>query len=192
MSFRFRESLSLIAALSAGACVTTKGGEVKTKVDTMQKEQSPEKLFDRGKAFAQIGDLTRAEQYLSEALDAGGDEKKIMPLLVIVCVNGKRYRVAIDYAEGYLKRHPDDAHLRYLVGTLYLATGDVEAARLAFEDVLKRRPDDAETHYALGVVYRDDEHDLTQADAHFRVYLNLQPQGAHVDDARASLLKSVP
>ena len=185
-------ALCLSSSLGLFGCVTTPAKEVRSNVDTMKKEQQPDKLFARGKAFAQVGDLTRAEQYLSAALDAGGDESKILPLLVMVCVDGKRYRVAIDYAEGSLKHHPEDTHLRYLVGTLYLATGDAEAARASFEQVLKMRPDDAETHYALGVVYRDDEHDLLQADAHFRVYLNLDPNGVHVDDARASLLKSVP
>jgi tetratricopeptide (TPR) repeat protein len=187
-----RAGVALAAALALGGCVRSEGAQVKTRVDTIQKEQTPEKLFERGRAFAAVGDSTRAEQYLAAALDSGGDDRKILPILMAVCVEGKRYRVAIDYGEAHLRRHPDDQRLRLLLGTLYFELGEDRKAKACFEEVLSKKPDDAEANYALGVLYRDKDHDLVRADRYFRNYVRLRPDGDHAQDARASLLKTVP
>ncbi len=57
--------------------------------------------------------------------------------------------------------------------------------------MVKDKPDMAPAHFALGVLLRDEQGDLVQADLHFREYLRLDPRGAHVDEARGSLLKLV-
>jgi TolA-binding protein len=41
------------------------------------------------------------------------------------------------------------------------------------------------------VVLRDSSADLAAADAHFRDYLRLAPNGTHAEEARQSLLKDV-
>lgn len=184
--------IGLLCVAAGLGCVKSEGAQVKQRVEAVQQEQSWEKLYAQGRAFAAVGDLTRAEQYMAAALDAGGDGKKILPSLMGVCVEAKKYRVAIDYGEAYVKKKPDTIKLRHLLGTLYLALGEVAPARHHFEAVLERRPDEAETHYALGVLHRDSDHDPVRADKHFRAYLRINPTGAHVEDARASLLRSVP
>lgn len=184
-------AVAVVLAVTAVGCVRSEETRVKNNVETMQREQTADKLLARGKAFASVGDLTRAEQYLAAALDAGGDPRKVLPPLISVCVDGKRYRVAIDYAEPHLKAHPQETKLRFLVGTLYLAVGDATAARARFDEVVATDPADGEAHYALGVVLRDSEKDYVGADKHFREYLRLEPKGSHADDARASLLRSV-
>ncbi len=183
--------LAAALALSLG-CVRQPGAEMKSQVETIRREQTWQKLYERGKAFAAVGDQTRAEQYLAAALDAGGDGKKITPLLMGVCVEAKKYRVGIDYGEAHLKKFPDDIKLRHLLGTLYLALGETPAARSHFQEVLRQSPDEAETHYALALLFRDVENDLLRADPHFRAYVRINPGGVHAQEARASLLKSVP
>jgi tetratricopeptide (TPR) repeat protein len=183
---------SACAALAATACGPPPGVQVKSDIRTMSNEQTPDKLIERGKAFASIGDLTRAEQYLAEALEQGGEPKVVVPMLLKVCVEARRYRAAIDYAENHLKKHPQDLNLRVLVGNLYAAIDEPLRAKECFEKVLEQRPDDADVHYALGVMERDSLKDLVQADRHFREYLRINPKGPHADEARGSLLKSVP
>ncbi len=78
-----------------------------------------------------------------------------------------------------------------MVASFYSTIGDVAAARAELERVVKDRPDHAAAQFALGVLLRDEQGDLVQADLHFREYLRLDPQGAHVDEARGSLLKLV-
>jgi tetratricopeptide (TPR) repeat protein len=186
--------LAILAAVPAmarcGPPPTT--NNVKVEMQTMNREQAPDKLVERGKAFAAFGDLTRAEQYLAAALDQGSDPKVVLPLLLKVCVDARRYRAAIDYGENQLKKHPQDIKLRVLLGNLYSAIDEPGRAQEQFETVLAQSPNEAEVHFGLAVILRDTHKDLVQADRHFREYLRLNPKGSHADEARGSLLKSVP
>lgn len=174
------------------ACAHEGGG---AKVVESQKiaegERTPDKLVERGKGFYDVGDLTRAEQYFAAALTAGAPEKDVLPLLLRVCVEAKRYRVAIGYAEPVLHKHPDDYRLRMLVASLYAAVDDFGAAQQQLETVLSQHPDDASAHYALAVILHDELHQLLDADVHFREYLRIEPNGPHAEEARSLLLKEV-
>ncbi|CAN5412705.1 hypothetical protein BH09MYX1_BH09MYX1_33130 [soil metagenome] len=156
-------------------------------ITTFQREQAPDKLLAQGKALAALGDSVRAEEYLAAALAGGGDDKTIVPLLVQVCVNDGRIRSAIEYAEPYVAKHPEDVRARYLLGTLYNGIGAFDRARLEYETVISAVPDSPEPHWAFGLLLRDDLNDPTQAGVQFREYLRLSPTGVHADEARASL-----
>lgn len=182
----------LLGLLGSLPSCAPKPPPVKSQLEVVEREQTWQKLYERGRAFAAVGDQTRAEQYLAAAVAAGGDSQKITPLLMAVCVEAQKYRVAIDYGQAHLRKYPDDTRLRHLVGTMHMALGEGAQAKSSFEEVLKRSPDAAETHYALGVLYRDIDHDLLRADQHFRAYIRNNPAGPHAQDARASLLKVVP
>src|SRR5262249_30987608 len=161
----------IASCLSAMACASTPGEKIAKDVETVKEERTTEKLVDRGLAFASVGDLTRAEQYLSAALDQGADETKVLPALLRVCIAAKRYRVAIDYATPYLRKHPGDNRLRFVVASLRAETGDVVLARADLEHVVKDAPDDAGARFAYAVLLRDDCNDAGSADAQFREYL---------------------
>jgi len=183
----------LLASLPCGACASSEEGKrMKANVQTFQKDMNPERLVALGKGFASVGDTTRAEQYFSAALERGGDERKIIPLILRVCIQDARYRVAIQYAEVYLRKKPDDSRTRFVLATLYAGVGENVAARAELERVLSLRPDDADAHFALAVLMRDIQEDPVGADAHFREYLRLKPAGEHAEEAQSSLLKSVP
>jgi tetratricopeptide (TPR) repeat protein len=174
------------------ACVTTPAAQVKADRAVLKQEGGPDKLLDRGKAFAAVGDTTRAEQYFAAAISSGADERVVIPFLLTVCAQDGRYRVAIQYAENYLKSHPRDLRVRFVLGTLYAAVNEPDAARQALGTVVDARPEDADAHFALGVLLRDNDHDYAGADRQFREYIRLSPRGTHAEEAQASLLKSVP
>ena len=182
--------LALLSAVPA--CAATPGEKLRADVTAFRKEGTPDKLFERGRAFASVGDMTRAEEYLAAAMEGGYDERKVVPILLRVCIQDHRYRVAIQYADRYLAKHPQDAGTRYILGTLYAAVGEPTAARVELQRVLKAQPAQADVHYTLGVLLRDQQEDLAEADGHFREYLRLAPAGPHAEEARASLLKEVP
>ena len=173
------------------ACGPPPRSRIERDLDTVRAEETPEKLFARGRAYASVADHTRAEQYLAAAIDAGGDPREILPLLLRVCVAEKRYRVAIDYTERYLKKQPADHRMRLVLGTLLVNVGEVEPAASQLDRVLEEAPHLAQAHYARAVLARD-EGDAVTADRHFREYLRLEPRGDHVAEAKGSLLKSVP
>jgi Tfp pilus assembly protein PilF len=186
-----RFALVLIVTLTA-ACAPKPDAKIVTDVKAMEKERTPNKLLEKGRAYASVGDLTRAEQYLSAALDAGADSSDVLPILLRVCIAAKRYQVAIDYAAPVLQKHPDDYRLRFVVASLRENVGDAKVAREELESIVTAAPSEPDPHYALAVILRDDARDVVGADAQFREYLRLAPGGSHAEEARASLLKVVP
>lgn len=187
-----RVAFALGVAFFVGCSPAASSSPDKTTVlNTFQKEQAPDKLLAEGKALAALGDSVRAEQYLAAALAGGGNDKEIVPILVQVCVNDGRLRSAIEYAEPYVQRHPDDTRARYLLGTLYGGIGAFDRARTEYEAVIAAKPDVPEPHWALALLLRDDVNDPTNATVQFREYLRLAPTGPHADEARASI-KDMP
>jgi tetratricopeptide (TPR) repeat protein len=186
-------SLAVLAPTAATAgCAARPNQQARNDVRELPRGQSLPELMERGRAFAAVGDLTRAEQYLSAALQAGANPQDVLPALLHVCVESKRYRVAAEYVGEYLRRNPDSTSLRLLHGSLEAAVGDRAVALREYEYVLRARPDDSEGHYAIAVLLRDSLDDPGRADEHFREYLRISPDGAHASEARASLLEHAP
>jgi len=154
----------------------------------LPEDKDPVYLFEHGKRFAMMGDTVRAEQYLSAALAAGADESKVTPIFLHVCVAARHYRLAIEYADAALARHPDNAKLRFLTGALHKDVGEPARAREYLEEAARQLKNDAEVQFAVAVFFRDDMKDQIAADPYFREYLRLSPQGTHAEEARVSLM----
>lgn len=176
---------------TALGCASTPGAKMAHGTLAMRSESSAAKLTARGEAFAALGDMTRAEQYFVGALKAGGDPGPLVRRLVAVCVADGRYPVALDYAEEHLRNHPSDLDVRYAAATLRAAVGDVGSAREGLRAVIAAKPDLAEAHYALAQIEKG-QGDVMAADASFRHYLRLSPEGPHAEAARSNLIQSVP
>ena len=174
----------------------------------VRKESDAQTLVERGKAFAAVGDHTRAEEYLASGIEAGADPRDVLPLLLDVCVKTGRYRSAIQHGENHLRKHPHDMRTRVMIGALYAALNESKQAKAQLEQVVKADAVadvtsadagaalpvrlQAQAHYLLAVVARDSDNDVVGADRHFREYLKIEPNGQHAEEARASLLKRVP
>jgi tetratricopeptide (TPR) repeat protein len=184
--------LAALLSLATLGCQSAGGARVQSNVRLFEEERSPARLAERGRAFAAVGDTTRAEEYFSAALDAGGDDAQLTGALLSVCIGDGRYRMAIEHARHYVGRHPADMKARFILGTLYAAVGESRAAREELERVASVDSEDPEVHYALAVVLRDGGGDALGVDRHFRAYLRLAPRGEHADEARGSLLQEVP
>jgi Tfp pilus assembly protein PilF len=182
-------ALALASALSG--CAKAPGAALRDSVKHTVEEQSPGKLLAIGQAYTDVGDSVRAVQYFSLAIDHGGDENAIFPRLMRACITGRQFRAATFYLENYLRRHPENAKLHFLAGSLYAGIGETKQARGEYERALRTEPKNPELHYALAVLSRDAEKNATAADIQFREYLSLDPQGPHAEEARGSLLESV-
>lgn len=192
--FRLGSAVITVVLVSSAliGCAETPGDRLQKNVKTIRHDQKPDRLIELGKGFASVGDLTRAEQYFSAAIESGADEREVLPLLLRVCILDGRFPMAIQYAENHLQHAPTDIATRFVVGSLYSAIGDTEKAQAAYNQVLEVEPDNADAHFALAVLLRDIGGDPVLADHHFREYLRLKPGGTHVEEAQASLLKTVP
>ena len=181
-------ALVLLTLFTTTAC----GAGALQQREALRKESSAAELQRRGEVCARLGDLTRAEQYLVAALKAGGDEKHVTERLLVVCVADQRYPAAVEYAERYLQRHPDDDDVKFAAATLHVALGDPARARLLLEQVLRVRPDWPEVHYALAGVLREQGEARELADAHDLAYLKGRPQGSLSAAAKAHLSERMP
>jgi tetratricopeptide (TPR) repeat protein len=183
-------AVGIVSLIVVAGCAQRSGSTLRSSVEVMREERTADKLLERGRAFVAIGDNTRAEQYLSAALDAGGPPAVILPLLVRVCVDGDRYRVALDYARSYLDTDPNNAPLRRVAASIESALGQREDALRDLRELCRADPDDAELHFELASIAKTD--DPEEADLHFREYLRLAPGGEHARQAEMGLLKVVP
>jgi tetratricopeptide (TPR) repeat protein len=151
-----------------------------------------EQLLALGERYARAGDSLRAEQYLVAALDAGIEPRAVLPMLLRVCVDARRYRVALEHAEEALAADPENSHLRFLTGTLLAMTGDVPGARVHLTRAARELLHSAEVQFSVAVFARDQAQDPAAADGYFRRYLELEPHGVHAGEARNCLLTEVP
>lgn len=154
-------------------------------------ERNSTLLLEHGRGYAQLGDHLRAQQYFAASIKAGADEKVAVPLLLRACVAQKNYRLAIEYAEQSLARHPKNARLRFLTGALHGMLGENAKARVNLVRAAKELPKDAEVQFSVGVFFRDEAGDIVASDGYFRKYLELDPEGEHVEEAKASLMEKI-
>jgi tetratricopeptide (TPR) repeat protein len=189
-----RAVLGLGWVLFAGAlagCATTEQARNREEAQLKQ-ESAPAELLAKGDAAARVGDMTRAEQYFVAALKSGGNEKDIVQRLLVACVADQRYPAALEYADNYLRRHPEDAEVRFASASIYAAIGDAARAETELLRVLAEKPAWAEVHYAIATVLREKGSSPLEADRHYREYLRLSPTGTYAEAARGYLLKTVP
>jgi tetratricopeptide (TPR) repeat protein len=185
--------LALTAGLGGCAARTApRSATANAAAEQQERRRTAAEFVERAIFFARIGDVNRAEQYLNAALERGADENRVFPVLLRVCIKDGRYRAAAGYAENYLRRHPQNHSLRFVLATLYVGLGDSPKARQQFERVIAAVPEHAHAHYAYAVLLRDYDGDYDRADRHFREYLRLSPGGAHSEEATGSLLQRIP
>jgi predicted Zn-dependent protease len=146
-----------------------------------------EELYRSGVLLLEQGELTRAEQYLASALRAGHDPATTMRAQLTATILASRLRSALTYAEPYLVEHPRDVALRQLVGSLYLALGELARAEQELAVVLRLNDESAEAHYLMAVVLERRSGFTARRNAHFARYLALAPAGNHAEEARAAL-----
>jgi Tfp pilus assembly protein PilF len=148
-------------------------------------------LVERGRAYSEVGDYTRAEQYFGAALAAGAEPESVLPHLLKACVQSGHLRLASEYAEQHLARDPDRPRLRFLTGAIHAQLGNRATARKHLEQAAAQLPNDANVQFSVATFFRDDLSDRVGADAYFREYLALAPKGEHANEARASLMERV-
>lgn len=198
MSRRARRGVLAVASLAMVVlvgCGDAKSPSVEA-AKTVEKGYAPERMLELGRMHRKSGDATRAEQEFAAVLDnkrASEEQRKAaLREIMATCIEAQRFRVAIDYAEPELRRHPNDVALLRLVASLAAAVGEGLKARDLYERVLAIAPSDAESELALARVLRDSFADRPGASEHFERYVQLAPNGPHAGEARAYLQELRP
>ena len=171
-------------SLSGSGCGAGAAPAVNDVTDVAANRDAAE-LFRQGQRAAEQGDTVRAEQYLSMANDRGFDASKALPSMLRVCLSSSRLRAALNHAEPYLREHPNDRSLRYLVATIHLGLGQLDDARIDLSRLISNDSNYANAHYLLGVL--ESGANVRVAPVHFRKYLELAPQGEHAVEVQSRL-----
>jgi hypothetical protein len=158
-------ALLIFAASVIEGCAASFGPEPSTQTSLATDQRPADELLARGQDAALRGDAVRAEQYLTLAIERGADRRIAIPRLLRACLTSSHLRAALNHAEPYLLDHPDQDALRYLVATIHLGLGQVDAARHDLRFLLERNPSNPDAHYLLGVI--DTSVDIEAARGHF-------------------------
>lgn len=182
-----RSTIILAVLLGCGGSSSQSRTPTPDPLDDVQAEE----LYAHGLGMAERGDLVRAEQYILAAIEKGYDREQALPALLRVCIASQRYAIALHHADPYLRDHPENWALRYLVATLHIAMGSDEEARLELEKVVRDAPDEPVPYYALGMLHHEQHEDMDAARQYLQRYIELAPDGNHADEVRELLRPTV-
>jgi Tfp pilus assembly protein PilF len=73
--------------------------------------------------------------------------------LAVILKSDQEYEAAKRHLQQALRVRPGDVRVLYQLGTISLATGEVEPARETLEAVVKEAPEFVEAHVSLATVY---------------------------------------
>lgn len=149
----------------------------KLKDNTSSKE-----YYYKGINYAKAGYTIHAEQYLAAAIKKGYPERKVLPILLYVCLAGSRLRTALNYTEPYLKKNPKEWMMRYLSASILYALKRTKNAYKELKQVVRHKPTYAPAYYLLAVISRDTYNDYTNAKKYFKYYINYCPKGANAQE----------
>ena len=178
--FALRATVS--ASLAIAGCATGPHTSV-----TAPRKSEAEQFYECGAQAAMRGDDVRAEHYFALAMKRCYPERTALLELMRLCLAGSRLRAALNYAEPYLRKHPRDIELRYLVATMYHGLGQTSAALEHLDQVLTIQPRHAEAHYLVGLVLSGSHLAASDVVAHMKEYLALAPRGVYAYEARQIL-----
>ena len=155
----------LIAAILLVACGNASIPDGRQPSTARDEQRSTVELVSNGREAASRGDAVRAEQYLSLAIEQGADRRRVMPLLLEACLKSSHLRAALNHAEPYLREHPEDDALRYLVANIHVSLGQFVPAKRELGLLLQKNPRNPDGHYLLGIL--ESRTDLDAAREHF-------------------------
>lgn len=186
-----RLALPMILLLSLAGCMSQRQGQPQPPPSDPIATTPAAELRAKGLAYARRGDLTRAQQYLSAAQAKGFDEKVIVPELVKICIAASRLRAALAFAEPYVDKHPEDAGMNYVVGTIHLALGDLQRASSHLTGALQPPHSMIDAAYSLAFIAIE-EGRISEARKHLEYYLRAAPEGQFANRAKNLIRRVSP
>lgn len=169
----------LVCAGPIHGCASTPRTATRTSTTT-----NADEFYQSGMQASYRGDDVRAEHYFALAMRNGYPQRPALLALLRLCLAGSRLRAALNYAEPYLRMHPSDAELRYLVATMYHGLGQTPAALHELDQVLASDVDHADAHFLSALLLHEGHFSAADVKRHLERYLALNPHGVYAYEAR--------
>src|SRR6266540_2597112 len=106
-----------------------------------------------GQTLMQLGDTDRAAVELARELEQNPNDYDANLNLGVILRQRQRYPEALARFRRALSVRPTSSPVRYQIGSLHFARGEVEEARRALEAVVADEPGFVEAHVSLATVY---------------------------------------
>lgn len=131
-----------------------------------------DRLVEKGELVTALGLCGRAHEI---------DPNRPEPLLKVAAIlqTLERKKAAATTYEALLQRHPKHHEARYLLGKLYMETGEAALAGIHFEQATRSDPQDPRPYNALGIL-RDQAGEHEAAQGLYRLALERDPANRSV------------
>lgn len=104
-------------------------------------------------ALMRTGDTERAVRFFQKELEINPNDFESNLHLGRLLKQDQKNEEALRYFERALLVRPGELNVRYFIGSLHIALGNVDRARQVLEGVVKEAPDFVEAHVSLATVY---------------------------------------
>lgn len=152
---------------------TEQGLELLTRIAQLQPDSSAAQLrLGAGLMFS--GQSDEATEHLEAALDINPEYQQADTLLVLQHLQKKDFEGAIEAAKAYQSRNLTSVTPLNLLGRIYLAAGQTDEARAAFEKALQLKPGDPAANLSLAQLALTAQ-DSAAAHAYFQTVLANDP-----------------
>lgn len=187
MNFFRTLTLGTVLFFSSACMGQQQGPKGPPPSDPISRVQASE-LRAQGLSFARRGDLVRAQQYLSAAMAKGFDERIVVPEIVKVCIAASRLRAALAFAEPYVLNHPEDAGMQYVVGTIHMVLGNLQAASDHLGGALQANRLMKDALFSIALI-ASERGNTRAARKNLEEYLLARPRGRHAIRAKRMLAR---
>lgn len=113
----------------------------------------PEAHYHLAVCHAREGSMNAADQSLDRALSRNPSLLPAQHLKAYLHFSGGRYREALDWAQRFLRQHPDGGETRKVAGLARFMLGDRVGAERDLRHATRLLPGDFDARYFLGRVY---------------------------------------
>jgi len=144
--------------------------------------------YNRGTYLLEVGRTREAVDQLERALERAPEIINARYHLGVAYLRQNRIPEALEELEEVVARRPLDRDYRYALGCAYLEERKCEEAKRQFQQALRFDPQFAEAQFGLALTLGrlGDRRGAVNA---WRVYLDLNPDGAWAERARSHLLE---
>jgi tetratricopeptide (TPR) repeat protein len=123
------------------------------------KSEDVESRFKLARRMIEKGEFEKAEKYLTQILNKDANSLEALLLMAQILERREKKKALRGIYERILSQDPKNDIVRYNLGALEYAAGDLDASLRHFESYVKEHPKDASAHGILFDIYKKQKKD---------------------------------
>lgn len=132
--------------------------------------------------YKQTGQMEKAIATLNDGLANRKDIPQFYTSMSALLTENKKFNEAIEVAQDAIEKFPENAEMRFVLGSIYDKIGKPEKTVEQMIKVLELSPDHAQALNYLAYTYAEQNEKLDEAEALIRRALSLEPKDGYIMD----------